>query len=121
MRTFQNFIYLYMKVHLIRKETIIGFASGHARSRTSFEDWLEKIKHADWEKPLDMKQTFGATDLLGRHSSRVVFDIGGNAFRMICKYAFGDKQVHLFVCWIGTHAEYDVLCDEEKQYTIGNY
>jgi mRNA interferase HigB len=40
---------------------------------------------------------------------------------MICKYAFGDKQVHLFVCWIGTHAEYDALCNEEKQYTIEDY
>jgi mRNA interferase HigB len=110
-----------MKVHLIRKETIEGYAIANARSRSSFEDWLEKIKHADWKKPMDMKQTFGATDLLGRHSSRVIFDIGGNNFRMICKYAFGDRQVHLFICWIGTHTEYDELCGKEEKYIISSY
>jgi|ERR1017187_8634311 mRNA interferase HigB len=110
-----------MKVHLIRKETIEGFVRGNARSRNSFEDWLEKIKHADWGKPLDMNKTFGATDLLGQHSSRAVFDIGGNTCRMICKYAFGDKQVHLFICRIGTHTEYGKLCSQGKQYTVSNY
>jgi HigB_toxin, RelE-like toxic component of a toxin-antitoxin system len=59
--------------------------------------------------------------LLGRGSNRVVFDIGGSNYRMICKYAFGEKQVHLFICWIGTHAEYDKLCAGREQYTVTNY
>lgn len=42
-------------------------------------------------------------------------------YRMICKYVFGQKQVHLFISWIGTHAEYDELCDKNKQYTITDY
>jgi len=56
--------------------------------------------------------------LLGSGSFRVVFDIAGNKFRMICKYGFGENEVHLFICWIGAHAEYDKLCKEEKQYII---
>lgn len=40
---------------------------------------------------------------------------------MIGKYIFGDKQVHLFVCWLGTHAEYDKLCKDNKQYTVNIY
>jgi mRNA interferase HigB len=110
-----------MKVHLIRKETIEGFARQNAQSRTSLEEWLAKVKNADWEKPADLQATFRSADLLGKSSSRVVFDIGGNNYRMICKYAFGDNQVHLFVCWIGTHAAYDELCDDDKQYTISIY
>jgi mRNA interferase HigB len=90
-----------MKVHLIRKETIEAYSAANARSRTSFTEWLSKLKFADWEKPTDMQSTFGTADLLGKSSNRVVFDIGGNNYRMICKYAFGDKQVHLFFCWIG--------------------
>jgi mRNA interferase HigB len=107
-----------MKVHLIRKETIESYSAGNAQSRAPFGDWLTKLKHADWEKPADMQSTFGTADLLGKSSSRVVFNIGGNNYRMICKYAFGDKQVHLFVCWIGTHAEYDKLCGNNEQYTV---
>jgi mRNA interferase HigB len=110
-----------MKVHLIRKETIEAFAKQNARSKTSFEEWLSKLKYADWEKPMDMSATFGSADLLGKNSNRVVFDIAGNSYRMICKYAFGDKQVHLFVCWIGTHAAYNKVCKVNQQYTVSEY
>lgn len=68
-----------------------------------------------------MQATFPSTDLLGKGSNRAVFDIAGNNYRLIGKYAFGDKQVHLFVCWIGTHAEYNKLCDNNKQFTVSIY
>jgi mRNA interferase HigB len=74
----------------------------HARSKSSFNLWLSAIKFADWDKPENIKQTFGTADLLGNRSNRVVFDIGGNNYRMICKYHFGNHQVHLFICWLGT-------------------
>ena len=110
-----------MKVHLIRKDTIESYAVGNPGSRSPFAEWLTKLKYADWEKPTDIQATFGSADLFGKSSSRVVFNIGGNNYRVICKYAFGDKQVHLFVFWIGTHAEYDELCDDNEQYTISEY
>jgi mRNA interferase HigB len=110
-----------MRVHLIKKQTIEDFALKNARSRPSFEEWIEKLKHANWEKPTDIQGTFKTADLLGRGSSRVVFDIGGNTYRMICKYAFGEKVIHLFVCWIGTHAAYDKLNSREEQFTVSLY
>jgi len=110
-----------MRVHLIKKQTIEDYAVGNARAKTSFEYWLEQLKYANWKKPADIPRTFGSADLLGKQSNRVVFDIGGNNYRMIGKYAFGERQVHLFICWIGTHAEYDILCSKNKQYTINNY
>jgi mRNA interferase HigB len=110
-----------MRIHLIRKASIEDFDGKNAQSRVPFTEWLTKIKYADWQKPADIQLTFPSADLLGDGSNRVVFDIGGNNYRMICKYAFGDKQVHLFVCWIGTHSEYDKLCESNKQYTISVY
>ena len=110
-----------MKIHLIRRETIEDYVFDNARSRPSFEEFMEKLMHADWGKPTDIKATFPAADLLGRSSNRVIFDVGGNAYRVICKYAFGDRQVHLFICWIGTHAEYNHLCARQKQYSIAHY
>ena len=110
-----------MKVHLIRKETIEAYAEKNARSKSSFKVWLTVIKFADWQTPEAIKDTFGAADLLGNGTNRVVFDIGGNNYRMICKYAFGKNQVHLFVCWIGTHAQYDKLCKHNEQYTVNRY
>lgn len=110
-----------MIVHLIKKQSIEDYVEANARSKVSFKVWLSKIKWADWEKPDDIKSTFGSADLLGNGSSRVVFNIGGNKYRMICKYLYGRKRVHLFVCWIGTHAEYTKLCDAEEQYTVSVY
>ena len=110
-----------MKIHLIRKETIEEYASHNARSRLSLQDWLSKLKYADWEIPENIQETFNSADLLGNGSERVVFDISGNNYRMICKYWFGASRVHLYVKWIGTHAEYTKLCNKDKQYTIDDY
>ena len=110
-----------MKIHLIKKQTLEEFAKLQPRSKSSLEDWTEKLKLADWQQPGDMKFTYNTADLLGKSSNRVVFDIGGNNYRMICKYVFGEKQVHLFIYWIGIHADYDELCDNHEQYIITNY
>jgi mRNA interferase HigB len=110
-----------MKVHLIKKQTIEEYIKENARARSSFKLWLGILAYADWDDPEDILNTFGSADLLGNGCDRAVFDIGGNNYRMICHYVFGDKQVHLFICWIGTHAEYTKLCNERKQYKISIY
>lgn len=110
-----------MKVHLIKRQSIENFARKHARGKSSFSLFLTALKYADWDNPSDILSTFGSADLLGNGSNRVVFDVGGNNYRVICKYAFGRAQVHLFVCWIGTHAEYSVLCSLQKQYDVNEY
>lgn len=110
-----------MKVHLIKKQSVLLYVQSHARSRVSFEEWLVKLTYADWEVPSDIGQTFAKADLIGKSSQRVVFDIGGNKYRVICKYFFGETCVHLFVCWIGTHDAYSQVCYKGLQYTIQSY
>ena len=92
-----------MQVHLIKKQTIEDYVKENASARLPFGDWLSKVKFADWNTAADIKKTFGAADLLAKGSERVVFDIGGNNYRMISKYAFGEKQAHLFVCLLDWH------------------
>ena len=110
-----------MKVHLVKKQTIEEYARNNAQSRAPFRLWLITLNGADWNEPEDILGTFGATDLLGNGCDRAVFDIGGNNYRMICHYVFGETQAHLFICWIGTHAEYSKLFKEQRQYTISIY
>jgi len=76
------------------------------------------LKNADWENANDIKEPYGTADLIGKRSSRVIFNIGENNYRMIYKYHFGKNNIHLFINWIGTHSEYDKLCEHELQYTI---
>lgn len=110
-----------MKVHLIKKQSIEDYVSKNARSRSSFEIWFSIIRRADWVAPEDIISTFNSADILGKGSERVVFNVGGNSYRMICKYHFGRMRVHLFVMWIGTHAEYTRLCSSGKQYEISAF
>ncbi|MEO5782804.1 MAG: type II toxin-antitoxin system HigB family toxin [Ginsengibacter sp.] len=110
-----------MKVRLIKRKSIEDFALHNARSRTSFRIWLTVLKNADWAEADDIGLTFGAADLLGNGSYRVVFNIAGNNYRMICKYHFGITRVHLYIKWIGSHAEYTRLCGDKDQYSVDEY
>lgn len=110
-----------MKIHLIKKQTIKDYILNNAQSKASFSMWLSIINRADWDSPNEIISTFNSADIIGKGSERVVFNIGGNNYRLICKYYFGNTKVHLFVKWIGTHAEYTKLCNEGKQYNINAY
>lgn len=106
-----------MKVHLITKKTVQEYIKRNKSSQSSFEGWLNRLKLADWDMPSDIRSHYKGSDLLGGGSNRVIFDVGGNDYRMICKYEFCFNEVRLYVCWIGTHAEYDKLCSFNMQYS----
>jgi mRNA interferase HigB len=82
---------------------------------------LAIANQANWDEPQSIISTFNMADILGKGSNRVVFNIGGNNYRMICKYHFGRERVHLFIKWIGTHADYTKLCNLGKQYNVDEY
>lgn len=108
-----------MAVNIIKIGSIDAYVSHHAISQNGFRIWLTQAKDADWKTLHDVRLTFPAADPI--KNRRIVFDIGGNKFRMICGYHFGAKKATLFVKWIGTHSEYDKLCKQGKQYTVNNY
>ncbi len=110
-----------MRIHLIKEKTVEDFIRDHAIGKSAFKLWLNSIKIADWNLPEDILSTFGSADLLGNSSRRVVFDIGGNNFRVIAKYDFAKTRVHLRICWIGTHSEYSKLCKANKQFDVRMY
>lgn len=112
-----------MRVHLIKRATIEKYVIKKSLNRNTFINFLIKIRRADWSTPNDIRQTFSNenVDILGNGTNRVVFDVGGNNYRIICSYFFGTKRVHLYINWIGTHAEYDRLCRANNQYTVNDF
>ena len=110
-----------MKVHLIKTQSISRFAHDNIQSKKSFEVWLSILKRVDWDSPQDIMNTFCSADILGKGSNRVVFNIGGNKYRIICQYYFGKQKIHLFVKWIGTHALYSKLCQNKEQYSADSF
>ena len=110
-----------MKTHLIKVQSITDYVLGHQNSKIPFDNWLLVLRYASWNQPSDILNTFPSADLLGDGRNRVIFNIGGNRFRLICSYHFGKREAHLFVCWMGTHADYTQLCAKNLQYTVSDY
>ncbi len=75
----------------------------HARSRKRIAAWHAEAKAATWKAPNDIKGRFRSADFLP--GNRVIFDIGGNAYRIIvvAQYTAGVLDVR----FAGDHKEYD--------------
>ena len=107
-----------MRIHLVKKRNIDLFVENHRLSSSAFYNWIAQLKRVDCKNPQDIVESFNHADLLGGGSKRIVFNIGGNKYRMICTYYFGLRKVHLYICWIGTHVAYTKLCRRGQQYTV---
>lgn len=64
--------------------------------------WRNVTLAAKWKNFSDVKKTFRAADLYG---SCVIFDIGGNNFRLIAKINYETEVVSIRA--VMTHAKYD--------------
>ncbi len=65
--------------------------------------WVHIIKAADWSRPTDVISMFRSVDILG--NDRVVFNIGGNKYRLVVAVHYRGKRV--YIRFIGTHGAYD--------------
>src|ERR1700676_4075505 len=71
--------------------------------------WFAIAAKARWAGPAEIKRQFaGTVDFVG--DNRVIFDLGGNKYRLIfhISYEFG----RVLVKFIGTHADYDRIDPE---------
>ncbi len=92
-------------MHVIKKKTLVEFWVGHAESKIPLNAWFREAKGAVWKTPQDIKQRYRSADILS--GNRVVFNIGGNKYRLVVKIAYVPGLV--YVRFIGTHAEYDKI------------
>lgn len=65
--------------------------------------WWYEAKRANWESPSDIKDKYRSASIL--RDNRVVFNIGGNKYRLVVKINYSTKTV--FVRFVETHKEYD--------------
>ena len=83
--------------------TIREYWKKYPKAKQSLLSWLEEAENAVWTTPNDLKSQYcNASIINGR---RVVFNIHGNAYRLIVDITYSHKLV--FIVWFGTHAQYD--------------
>lgn len=78
------------------------FWAGHARAEGPLRAWFTLASAAEWENFADLRGTFPAADLVG---NCVVFNVGGNHYRLIARVFFSSHKV--YVLRVMTHVEYD--------------
>jgi len=81
---------------------VAKFCRKHPASRRPLQRFLEIVKQANWPHFAAVNSTFAAADYV---SGRLVFDIGGNKYRIVASVDF-DEQI-LVVDEVMTHEEYN--------------
>lgn len=90
-------------MRIIKRKPLLDFAAKHALAKEPLQAWYHEVKDAEWKHFPDVKAKYGSADLVA--NNRVIFNIGGNKYRLIVKIAY---QVGIvYIKFIGTHSEYD--------------
>jgi mRNA interferase HigB len=84
----------------------------HPQAEQALLAWYEEAETAQWNSPNELKQQYRNASILT--DKRVVFNIHGNAYRLIVDIEYRLKIV--FVVWFGTHKQYDRIDAKKISY-----
>jgi mRNA interferase HigB len=101
-------------VNVISKKHLLEFWQSHPLAQTPLRSWFKLLSQVEPTNFAELKESFGSVDLVKDY---VVFDVGGNKFRIIAIVYFESKLVlirHVF-----THDEYNHWnAIEEQSWTL---
>lgn len=98
-------------MNVIAKSALVNFwkslPSGIPRqaAEAAMTEWYATASKATWSNFSELKKTFNSADMVS--GSKVVFDAGGNKYRIVGLVAFRSKRI--FILFVGTHAQYDAI------------
>lgn len=89
-------------MHIIAKRTLREFWSRHPKAEAPLQRWHTELEKTAPKSFAELKAIFGSADWVEGY---VVFDIGGNKYRLVADVVFVSQTV--FIKHVMTHAEYD--------------
>lgn len=92
-------------MRVVAVSTLKAFWSHHPDAEQPLKAWYEEASNASWNQPADIKNQYRSTSVL--KNRRVVFNIKGNDYRLVVAIAY--KLQIVYVKFVGTHKEYDVI------------
>jgi len=95
-------------MHIITRRRLREFWERHPDAEEPLSVWHAVVERAKYETPHDVKADFGTADFIG--AKRVVFDIGGNKYRLVVKMEY--RWGRVYIRHVVTHEEYDKLTKE---------
>lgn len=87
---------------IVNVERLREFARRNPRARAPLVRWESVVRDSIWKSFGDVRVTFRTADYV---QGKIVFDIGGNKYRLVAVVDFQGQQV--IVRSVMTHAEYD--------------
>lgn len=96
-------------MRIIARSTLVEFWKLHPESEQGLKSWYHEASRATWKTPQDVKAQYRNASIL-KHS-RIVFNIAGNKFRLVCEFVFQHRIG--FIKFVGTHKQYDAIDAEE--------
>lgn len=107
---------LYLHMRVIAVKTLKRYGEEFPQAAQSLLSWYEEAQIANWNNPNELKAHYRNASILT--NKRVVFNIHGNAYRLIVDIEY---RLHIvFVVWFGTHKEYDSINAKEASYVKAN-
>lgn len=92
-------------MHIISRKPLREFSQKHPQAKAPLDAWFAEVCHAKWASFADVRAKYASADVVA--GNRVIFNIGGNKFRLVTIIAF--KTAKVFVRFVGTHSEYDKI------------
>lgn len=96
---------LYSFMRVISLKILKDFYTAYPDSEQSLKAWLNEAQQAKWKDPAEIKAQYSSASIL--KSRRVVFNIKGNAYRLVVAIAY--QYGAIYIKFIGTHTEYDKI------------
>ncbi|MCU0502986.1 MAG: type II toxin-antitoxin system HigB family toxin [Anaerolineae bacterium] len=90
-------------MRVISKKPLRDFWEKHTGARAALQAWYEDALRSEWRTPSQIKASYANASILG--GNRVVFNIKGNAYRLVVKIHYDRGTV--YIRFVGTHREYD--------------
>jgi mRNA interferase HigB len=90
-------------MRIIARSSLREFWVRYPDAEQPLKAWFAEAEVADWQAPSDVKAMYRSASIL--RDSRIVFNIGGNKFRLIVRINYAYRVV--YIRFVGTHAQYD--------------
>ena len=88
-------------MRVISRKKLLQAISVHPELAGPLDAWLRIAKKARWSSLMELRRVFPPADAVGKFT---VFNIKGNAFRLITEINYRTGKV--FLRYVLTHAEY---------------
>jgi len=90
-------------MRVLSRGTLRDFWRKHTDAEGPLKAWFAEASRSEWKTMVDIKRQYATASVID--NERVVFNVGGNKYRLVVKLWFPGQVV--WIKFVGTHASYD--------------